>query len=57
MLVIVKFKDEIVVILKGILLKYFNEDYYEFSDGIGDILLDIDDDLWKVFNIKVGDKV
>ena len=54
---ITKLKDETAVTLKGILLKHLNEDNYEFSDGIGDILLDIDDDLWKASNIKAGDKV
>ena len=54
---IAKLKDETAVTLKGILLKHLNEDNYEFSDGIGDILLDIDDDLWKASNIKAGDKV
>ena len=54
---IAKLKDETAVTLKGTLLKHLNEDNYEFSDGIGDILLDIDDDLWKASNIKAGDKV
>ena len=40
-------KDETAVTLKGTLLKHLNEDHYEFSDGTGVILLDIDDDLWK----------
>jgi len=54
---IANLKDETAVTLKGTLLKHLNEDHYEFSDGTGVILLDIDDDLWKGSNIKVGDKV
>lgn len=54
---IAKLKDETAVTLKGILLKHLNEDHYEFSDGTGVILLDIDDHLWKASNIKAGDKV
>ena len=54
---IAKLKDETAVTLKGTLLKHLNEDHYEFSDGTGAILLDIDDDLWKASNIKAGDKV
>ena len=54
---IAKLKDETAVTLKGTLLKHLNEDHYEFSDGTGVILLDIDDDLWKASNIKAGDKV
>ena len=54
---IANLKDETAVTLKGTLLKHLNEDHYEFSDGTGVILLDIDDDLWKVSNIKAGDKV
>ena len=40
-------KDETAVTLKGTLVKHLNEDHYEFSDGTGLILLEIDDDLWK----------
>ena len=54
---IANLKDETAVTLKGTLLKHLNEDHYEFSDGTGVILLDIDEDLWKVSNIKAGDKV
>lgn len=50
-------KDETAVTLKGTLLKHLNEDHYEFSDGTGLILLEIDDDLWKSAGIQVGDKV
>ena len=50
-------KDETAVTLKGTLLKHLNEDHYEFSDGTGVILLDIDDDLWKSAGIEAGDKV
>ena len=50
-------KDETAVTLKATLLKHLNEDHYEFSDGTGGILLDIDDHLWKASNIKAGDKV
>ncbi len=50
-------KDETAVTLKGTLLKHLNEDYYEFSDGTGVILLDIDDDLWKASHIKACDTV
>jgi uncharacterized protein (TIGR00156 family) len=49
---IAKLKDETAVTLKGTLLKHLNEDHYEFSDGTGVILLDIDDDLWKASILK-----
>jgi len=48
---IAKLKDETAVTLKGTLLKHLNEDHYEFSDGTGVILLDIDDDLWKASRV------
>lgn len=54
---IAQLKDETAVTLKGTLLKHLNQDHYEFSDGTGVVLLDIDDDLWKESNIKAGDRV
>lgn len=50
-------KDETAVSLKGTLVKHLNQDHYEFSDGTGLILLDIDDDLWKSSSIQAGDEV
>ena len=50
-------KDETAVTLTGILVKHLNQEHYEFNDGTGLILLEIDDDLWKSAGIQVGDKV
>jgi uncharacterized protein (TIGR00156 family) len=50
-------KDETAVTLTGILVKHLNQEHYEFNDGTGLILLEIDDDLWKSAGIQAGDKV
>ena len=50
-------KDETAVTLTGTLVKHLNQEHYEFNDGTGLILLDIDDDLWKSAGIQAGDKV
>ncbi|RKG30715.1 NirD/YgiW/YdeI family stress tolerance protein [Acinetobacter tianfuensis] len=50
-------KDETAVTLTGTLVKHLNQDHYEFSDGTGLILLDIDDDDWKASGVQAGDKV
>lgn len=50
-------KDETAVTLTGTLVKHLNQEHYEFNDGTGLILLEIDDDLWKSAGIQAGDKV
>ena len=50
-------KDETAVSLTGTLVKHLNQDHYEFNDGTGLILLDIDKDLWTVAAIQAGDQV
>ena len=50
-------KDETAVTLTGILVKHLNQEHYEFNDGTGLILLEIDDDLWKSAGVQVGDKI
>ncbi len=50
-------KDETAVTLTGTLMKHLNQEHYEFNDGTGLILLEIDDDLWKSAGIQAGDKV
>lgn len=49
--------DETPISLKGTLIKHLNQDHYEFNDGTGLILLEIDDDIWKESMIKAGDRV
>lgn len=49
--------DDTGVLLTGTLIKHLNQDYYEFSDETGLILLEIDDDLWKASQVRPGDKV
>jgi len=49
--------DGTAVTLTGTLLKHLNQDHYEFNDGTGLILLEIDDDDWKASGIQAGDKV
>ncbi|OTG66860.1 DNA-binding protein [Acinetobacter sp. ANC 4470] len=50
-------KDETAVTLTGTLLKHLKQEHYEFNDGTGLILLEIDDDIWKSAAIQVGDKI
>ena len=50
-------KDETAVTLTGILVKHLNQEHYEFNDGTGLILLEIDDDIWRSAAIQVGDKI
>ena len=50
-------KDETAVSLTGTLVKHLNQDHYEFDDGTGMILLEIDDDDWKASGVKMGDRV
>lgn len=52
-----KLPDATAVTLTGTLLKHLNQEHYEFNDGTGLILLEIDDDLWKAAGLKAGDKV
>ena len=50
-------KDETAVTLTGTLLKHLKQEHYEFNDGTGLILLEIDDDIWRSAAIQVGDKI
>lgn len=52
-----KLPDATAVTLTGTVLKHLNQEHYEFSDGTGLILLEIDDDLWKPAGLKLGDRV
>lgn len=52
-----KLSDETPVLLNGTLLKHVNQDYYEFQDRSGIILLDLDDDLLRDANVKIGDPI
>ncbi|MGE8542411.1 NirD/YgiW/YdeI family stress tolerance protein [Acinetobacter sp. ANC 3813] len=49
--------DATAVTLTGTLVKHLNQEHYEFNDGTGLILLEIDDDLWKAAGIQAGEKV
>lgn len=49
--------DESPVSLTGTLVKHLNRDHYEFDDGTGIILLEIDDDDWALAGVQVGDRV
>lgn len=50
-------KDGTAITLNGTLIKHLNQEHYEFNDGTGLILLEIDHDIWKASGIQVGDKV
>ena len=43
--------------LTGTLVKHLNLDNYEFNDGTGLILLDINEKTWKAAGIHAGDQV
>ncbi|MBJ9938070.1 NirD/YgiW/YdeI family stress tolerance protein [Acinetobacter pittii] len=49
--------DESGVTLTGTIVKHIAGDHFEFKDATGSIVIDIDDDLWKPLELKVGDKV
>lgn len=49
--------DATAVTLSGTLVKHLNQEHYEFNDGTGLILLEIDNDLWKDAGIQAGEKV
>ena len=50
-------KDETAVTLKGTISKHISGDDFELKDTSGNIILDIDDDLWQPMQLKAGDKV
>ena len=45
------------VTLTGVLVKQIDEETFELKDATGTMLLDIDDDITRATQIKVGDKV
>ncbi|ANE32701.1 YgiW/YdeI family stress tolerance OB fold protein [Campylobacter hyointestinalis] len=40
-------RDDTMVSLKGKIVKQIKHDKYEFSDGTGSIIVEIDDDVWR----------
>lgn len=54
---VAKMKDETGVTLTGQITKHIKSDHYEFKDNSGTISLEIDDDIWRTADLKVGDHV
>ena len=54
---VAKLKDETGVTLTGQITKHLKSDHYEFKDTTGSISLEIDDDIWRAADLKVGDHV
>ncbi|WP_151982260.1 NirD/YgiW/YdeI family stress tolerance protein [Acinetobacter guerrae] len=54
---VAKIKDETGVTLTGQITKHIKSDHYEFKDNSGTISLEIDDDIWRTADLKVGDHV
>lgn len=52
-----KLSDETGVTLKGVISKHISGDDFELKDITGTMIIDVDDDLWKPMQLKVGDKV
>lgn len=52
-----KLSDESGVTIKGKITKHIAGDDFELGDSTGTINIDVDDDLWKPLNLKVGDLV
>lgn len=52
-----KLSDETGVTLKGVISKHISGDDFELKDTTGTMVIDVDDDLWKPMQLKVGDKV
>lgn len=49
--------DETGVTLTGTIVKHIAGDHYEFKDKTGSIIIEVDDDLAKGWELKAGDKV
>ncbi|MFC6052318.1 DNA-binding protein [Acinetobacter sp. Ac_877] len=52
-----KLADETAVTLTGTITKKITEESFELKDSTASILLDVDDDLSRAINLKVGDQV
>lgn len=50
-------KDETGVALTGTIVQHIAGDNFELKDSTGTIMIEVDDDLWKPMQLKVGDKV
>ena len=54
---IAQLKDETGITLIGQITQHLKGDHYQFQDATGRIGVEIDDDLWRQANLKVGDHV
>ncbi|GAA5632100.1 uncharacterized protein HI_1709 [Acinetobacter calcoaceticus] len=54
---VAKLADETGITLTGQITKHLKGDHYEFKDKSGTIGVEIDDDIWRQANLKVGDQV
>lgn len=54
---VAKLADETGITLTGQISRHLQGDHYELKDRSGSIGIEIDDDLWRQANLKVGDRV
>ncbi|MFI8034305.1 NirD/YgiW/YdeI family stress tolerance protein [Acinetobacter sp. ABJ_C3_5] len=54
---VAKLADETGITLTGQITKQLKGDHYEFKDKSGTIGVEIDDDIWRQAQLKVGDHV
>lgn len=54
---VAKLADETGITLTGQITKQLKGDHYEFKDKSGTIRVEIDDDIWRQAQLKVGDHV